>query len=404
MSVSSSSVGSSARIAWFSAPWVVWSILAGCGLTLATTIIYFAWASQPLQRLKIAEVVGAGASEVFVDSKPAQTGAEVATGQQILTLENARVGLRQADGVLARLGNQSSVTLERDCLQLGEGQIVVTETHGCIGAAIVRGQDAVYVLERLGTLGEVKVLSGRVEVSVPSNPAAQSIALTANQKVTLSLTGEEIGPVRLMLPAEVDSILQGELFQGFQLALANQTTIAGLPPAAIAPSPSPIPSPAPPPAPTKPPQVTQAPPVIKAAPQLSAPAHPQPVATTSRPAYSDYSADHRDTWSNDSTHSTYNRAYRRRRVQEPAYEYYASRRKWRSSYAGNSYRRRAPAYSPSYPTSDHAAPESDLPTVHEAPQPETPAPVELPPAAPPVAEPLPPPVMVEPPLEAPLGK
>ncbi|MBF2027744.1 MAG: hypothetical protein IGS48_13425 [Oscillatoriales cyanobacterium C42_A2020_001] len=399
MSVSSSSVGSSARISWFPAPWVVWSILAGCGLTLTTTILYFAWASQPLQRLKIAEVVSqTGSSDIFVDSKPAQTGAEVTTGQQILTLENSRVGLRHADGVLARLGNQSSVTLERDCIQLGEGQVVVSATQGCIGAAIVRGQDAVYVLERLGTLGEVKVLSGRVEVSVPSNPAAQSIALTANQKVTLSLTGDEIGPIRLMLPAEVGSILQGELFQGFQLALAQQNTIAGLPPAAIAPSPSPAPTPAP----AKPPQVTQSPPV-KAAPQPSAPAHPQPVAATSRPAYSDYSTDSY-TASDDATRSTYNRTYRRRRVQEPSQDYYVYRRKWRSSYAGNSYRRRAPVYSPSYPASDHTVPASDLPTVHEAPQPETPAPVELPPVTPPVTEPLPPPVMVEPPLEAPPGQ
>uniref|UniRef100_A0A832M635 FecR protein domain-containing protein n=1 Tax=Oscillatoriales cyanobacterium SpSt-402 TaxID=2282168 RepID=A0A832M635_9CYAN len=398
------SVSSSARISGFPAHSVIWSILVGCGFTIATTIIYFAWASQPLQRVKIAEVVSkTDANGVFVDSKPVKAGTEVATGQQILTLENARVGLQQAEMVLVRLGNQSSVTLERDCLQLGEGQIVVSDTQGCMGAAIVRGQDAVYVLERLGTLGEVKVLSGRVEVSVPSNPAVQSISLAANQKVILSLTGDEIGPVRLMLPAEVDSILQGELFQGFQLALANQTTIAGLPPSAIAPNPTPTASVKPTPAPTQP-QVAQQPPV-KATPKPSVSNPPRPVAITtqesSHPVYSDYRAGDSYTKSGDSGRTIYNRAYRRRRMQEPSYEQYAYRRKVRSPYSASNYRRR-PSYSPpSYSSSEYAAPAMDLPPVHEAPQVEVPPPTELPPATLPDAGPLPPPVMVEPPLEAP---
>ncbi|EKQ67728.1 hypothetical protein OsccyDRAFT_4016 [Leptolyngbyaceae cyanobacterium JSC-12] len=400
MSASTPFVRSSARISWFPAPWVVWSILAGCGFTLATTLLYFAWASHPFQRVKIAEVVSkAGTENVFVDSKPVQAGAEVSVGQQILTLENARVGLQQAEMVVVRLGTQSSVTLERDCIQLGEGQIVVSDTHGCIGAAIVRGQDAVYVLERLGTLGEIKVLAGRVEVIVPSNPVAQSISLTAKQKVIFSLTGDEIGPVRLMLPAEVDRILQGELFQGFQLALANQMTIAGLPPAAIAPSPAPTVTPTSAPAPANPPHLPQQPPT-KVTPQPVVPAHPQPVVSSqvsSHPVGSDFSADDFYTKSIDSSRSSVNRVYRRRWVQEPAYESYTYRRKWRSPYASaNTYRRR-----PSYSSSEHSAPTSDLPSVHEAPKPEAPSPIELPPATLPDAGPLPPPIMVEPPLEAP---
>jgi hypothetical protein len=390
-----------ARFFRFGDYWVAWSILLGCGVTVASTLVYFAWANAPTRQIKIAEIVGPAENRVLVNQQPVQVGATVTSGQQILTLPEVRVGLKQTGQILARLGAQSSAILETDCIQLGEGQLVVSQTAGCLGAAIATSQNGIFVLERLGTLGEVKVLSGEVTLSIPSNPALGTITLSTNQKLTLSLTGDEIGPVRLMLPIEVSRLVQGELFQGFQQAIAAQQTIAGLP------TPSPGPNPSPSPSPRKPLQLAQPPAdkVPAAVPQNPPVASPPPTTDV-------LTRRNRDTWEDDRTNNasatTSNfsapRSPRRRRYVAPSYDAYAYRRKWtRSPYSGNVSRRRSPGYSPPAATTpSHPEPANDLPTVPEVTVPELPTPIELPPAIPPTpGDTLPPPAMVEPPLETP---
>lgn len=381
--------------------WVAWSLLIGCGVTVASTLVYFSWATSPLRQVKIAEIVGQPGNQVLVNRQPVTTGATVSTGQQILTLQTAKVSLQQANQVLARLGTQSSAILESDCIQLGEGQLVVSSTAGCLGAAIVRSQDGIFVLQRLGTLGEVKVLSGEVSLSVPSNPTLGTITLRANQKLTLSLTGDELGPIRLMLPTEIDSLVASDLFQGFQQALANQSAIAGLLPP---PAPSPSPGLATKPTPAKP--LNNPSPTDKVPPTR---ANDQPPSSPYIPASSRASSGWDENTSHDPDNGAtpaYPRSTRRRRYVEPSYESYTYRRKWpRSTYTSNYARRRPPSYStPSYSAPAHPEPSSDLPTVPEAPAPEIPTPIELPPATPPATDSLPPPVLVEPPLEAPVVK
>lgn len=390
-----------ARFFRFGDYWVAWSILLGCGVTVASTLVYFSWANAPLGQVKIAEIVGPAADRVLVDRQPVQVGATVTNGQQILTLPEVRVGLKQMDQILARLGAQSSAILETDCIQLGEGQLVVSRTAGCLGAAIVTSQDGIFVLERLGTLGEVKVLSGEVTLSVPSNPALGTITLSTNQKLTLSLTGDEIGPVRLMLPTEVNRIVQSELFQEFQQAIAGQQTIVGLKPPAPTPSPSPTPR--------KPLQLTQPPAdkVPAAMPQAPPPvASPLPRADVSTSRASDnWEDDPSDAAASPATsHLSYTRSPRRRRYAAPSYDASAYRRKWtRSPYSGNVSRRRSPTYSPPPATVPaHPEPAHDLPVVPEVTVPELPTPIELPPATLPApGDSLPPPTLVEPPLEPP---
>jgi len=390
------------------------SLLIGCGVTVVSTLVYFAWATSPLQQIKIAEVVGQAKERVFVNSQPAQTGTPVSTGQQVLTLPEARVGLRQGNQVIARLGTQSSAILESDCIQLGEGQIVISSTAGCLGAAIAKSENGIFVLERLATLGEVKVISGEVSLAIPSNPSIGTITLRANQKLTLSLTGDEIGPVRLMLPTEVNELAQGELFQGFQQAIANQQAIVGLLPP-VTPIPSPTPSAKP--TPTQPVKNTQ-PPADKV--PAAVPPPPAPALSSRAPADLPSSridhapeVDTRNDYTASVSSSTYpyKRSTRRRRTVEPSYESYSYRRKWTRSPSGSSSsRRRTPTYStptysaPTHSTPTQPAPVDDLPTVPEISEPEVITPIELPPTAPPSSDPLPPPAIAEPPLAAPDGK
>ncbi len=405
----------SLRGSWLGNYRTAWSILIGCGISFIGTLVYWTVSAQPFQQVKIAEVLEPSAQGVLIDGRPALLGSKVAAGQQVLTLANARISLQESEHVFARLAAQSSVTLEKDCLQLGAGEVVVAGVSGCVGAAIVTSSTGVFVLERFGTSGEVKVLSGEITLAVPSNPAIGTIALKANQKVTLSLTGDDIGPIRLMLPSEVSQLLTGSLFQGFQLAIAKQDTVAGLPSASPSPSPSVIPSPL-----ISKPPVDKLPPPATAAKPVPA-AQPQPIALQ-QPDVA-FNADDDDDEAISKSKSVVStpvpRFIRRRRYVEPSYETpsysgWEARRRWSRSPA---YRRR-PAYSePSYsePTDSGSAhaeptpapsrpdPAPPLPSVPEI-QPEQPTPIDLPPSTFPAPDPLPPPSVVEPPLDPPVVK
>ncbi len=382
-----------ARLPRFGTYWVAWSILLGCGVTVVSTLVYFAWGTAP-RTVRISEIIGGTGNRVLVDQTPIQVGAIVSPGQQIVTLPEARVGLQQAQQGVVRLGGQSAAILESDCIQLGDGQMVVSSTAGCLGAAVVTSPTGIFVLERVGTLGEVKVLAGEVTLTIPSNPTLGTITLETNQKLTLSLTGDEIGPVRLMLPAEVNRLVTGDLFQGFQQAIANQSAIAGFPPLA-------------PPPPRKPLVITQPPAdkVPAAAPSTPAP-EPRPAATMNLPtsrieANGQDEADEAPPLKSVSNYPP--RSLRRRRYTAPADEVYPTRRKWSRSPASSTYSRRRPVYSPpAAAPSPHPAPAIDLPPVPELTVPELPNPMELPPATLPApSDRLPEPVLVEPPLSAP---
>lgn len=235
-----------------SMPWAICFTIAGIGLGLTMLKMYWSSASQTEGRSQVVEIIQQPdlPREVLVNNQPIQVGDSLVIGQQLTTQAGAKVALQNMDVADIRLGNRSSLTLERGCLQLGDGSAVISGLSGCLGAIIINGTRGIYTLERVNYSAEIKVLAGQVEVSVPRNPAAQSITLQDNQKITIGLTGDEVGPVRLMLPSEVQRILNGPLFQGFQIPLLKQGEITELRTPAIAPSPVPSailkPSPAPP--------------------------------------------------------------------------------------------------------------------------------------------------------------
>ncbi len=252
-----------------SMPWAVCFVVAGVGLGLTMLKMYWSSASQAERLPQVVEIVQQPnlPSEVLVNNQPIHVGNSLTLSQQLTTQAGAKVALQKMDGEGARLGSQSSLTVEKGCLQLGDGNAVMSGLSGCLGAIIVNGTKGIYTLERVNYSAEIKVLAGQVEVSVPRNRAAQLITLQDNQKITIGLTGDEVGPIRLMLPSEVQHIAHGSLFQGFQIPLPNQAEIKELRIPSIAPSPIPSPSvkpakitstptPTPPPAPVKPAEIT----------------------------------------------------------------------------------------------------------------------------------------------------
>jgi hypothetical protein len=358
--------------------WMMRFGVASIVVGVATLGMYLSVASQPSRRLKIAEVVGQTAtSTVLIDGKTSASGAEVLSGQDLATQQGVKLSLQEQESLKARLGEQSRLTVESNCLQLTEGQLLLASTSGCLGAAVIDSNNGVYTLERLGSLGEIKVLSGQVMVKIPSNPAIASITLQPKQKITLSLAGEQVGPIRLMLPSEVEQISTGPLFQAFQTPLTQAPTTA------TNPTPSPAASPKPAPESATKPTVQPAP---------ATPIHPTPPMPEVAAAVDDSEAD------------TPSRAtYRRRRVGTANS---SSRRRWRPSYpTPYAYRRRTPSHSapvapePVDPAPSHPAPHPDseldgLPYVEEAPRP----PMDLPPVSPAPEVSVPPPVLVEPPM------
>jgi hypothetical protein len=334
---------------WISGKSIKWAFrlsFVGVGLGLAIAVMYLSYAAPPLRQVKISEVLTvsneaneANEATARVDDQKVEKGISITSGQQLITPQSARVGIKEATGA-ARLGANSSLILRNDCFQLGAGKAVIAGSQGCVGAIVISSANGIYTIERSGYLAEVKVLAGQVTLSIPSNPAVGAVVLQPNQKVTVNWTGDEIGPVRLMLPQEVNAIAMGELFQGFQVALPNQTKIAALqPPIAIAPTPKPAPSVKPTPAPIAP-----QPPAAK-----EAHTNPEFIPASARAVddstHDDSTYENNDAASDNASESRYVPRVRRRMPSKGFNGRYSSRHRSRSPYASNSYRRRTPSYS-----------------------------------------------------------
>lgn len=398
--------------------WSLRGLAMVTGLVSAIGLVYLPSLSQPTLRAKIVEIAGQpDHTAVIVEGVAAKSGNEIISGQHVTTPGKAKVSFQLTNALRERspqssspttekspqaapptrpnagfrLGQQSSFVLDNECVQLESGRTVVAGMQGCIGTIVIDTNTGIYTLERLGYLTEIKVLSGQVQIEIPSNPGIQSIVLKASQKITIDLTGDEIGPIRRMLPTEVQSIITGELFQGFQVPLPQQDTIAGLKPKPTAVVPV-----------TKPPAPA---PTIVAEPvaTLAEPVQPQPeVAATTTSDHENEIAAIRD--------RNIAAARRRRfpasndyapRRSLPPHAWVSSRRQRPSSYEPPAYNPpvaeppAAPVAEPPVPTPSANIP----PTVSEPPAPVTP-PIAQPPMEPPTGggEPSgPPPAPIEPP-------
>lgn len=377
--------------------WSLRGLAMVTGLVSAIGLVYLPSLSQPTLRAKIVEIAGQpDHTAVIVEGVAAKSGNEVVSGQHVTTPATTKVSFQLTDILQERasqsaktapektpqatsptapragfrLGQQSSFVLDNECVQLESGRTVISGMQGCIGTIEIDTNNGIYTLERLGYLAEIKVLSGQVQIAIPSNPGMPPIVLKASQKITIDLTGDEIGPVRRMLPTEIQGIITSELFQGFQVPLPQQNTIAGLKPkpAAVVPVAKSVVAPA---------EIVAEP---VAAP--AEPVHPQPEIAA------DYS-DHEDDIA--AIRDRNIAAARRRRL--PATSDYSARRSI-PPYAWVASRRQRP--------SSYEPPAAEPPT---APIVESPAPIPSANVPPPVSEPPAPvmPPVEQPPIEPPSG-
>jgi len=228
--------------------WIVRGTVASLGLTAAIALAYLPSASQSASNARVVEIVPNpnGNSRVSIDLTPANVGSTASVNQRITTEQTARASLQLGQTAAARLGKQSTVLITNQCVQLDVGQAIVTGNPGCLASLVITPQDAIVVLEQDEQQRQISVLRGSATLADRENPNIQPITLTQGQGITLSPEGN-LGPVRALTNTEFDTLIQGDLLQGFQEKFPQQETLTAIRqqlfPAAQAEQPRPTPKP-----------------------------------------------------------------------------------------------------------------------------------------------------------------
>ncbi|UBF25781.1 hypothetical protein K9N68_30240 [Kovacikia minuta CCNUW1] len=202
--------------------------IASFGLILAIvpTTVMPAHA-QSVRSARIVEIIDTPDTQrVLINQSRARAGYQASLGQRVLTEQAARTGLLFTGSAGIRLGKNSSFTIGGACVRLERGKALVSGTQGCIGAVIATNRGTLYVLEPTGQRGNIKVLQGSVIVS-RLNSRSAGVIVNQGQKIAVSASGA-IGAVTPLSQSEFFGILSGELFEGFQVPLPNESSLAAV--------------------------------------------------------------------------------------------------------------------------------------------------------------------------------
>lgn len=198
---------------------IVQVFLVGLCLVVALGFHRLPSIAQQVTQATIIEILDS--DQVFIQNSKARKGSVARSGQQVRTGQ-ARAGLRFNNNAVVRLGKNSSLILGSQCVQLQAGRLVVAGTRGCVGSVIAVTRGTIYGLEKDETgQGQIKVLEGEVEVSNLDNAQIEPVVLSQGQKVAVSLRGV-LSAIAQITQAELEEILSGELFEGFQVPLPDQ--------------------------------------------------------------------------------------------------------------------------------------------------------------------------------------
>lgn len=190
----------------------------GVGLVSAIAL-YPLTASALVNQATVQEILDG--DQVFIEEVQAEVDA-VAKIQQSVSTKDARAGLLFNNGSVGRLGPNSSLTIGQ-CIEVKQGILLASgPANGCTATFDIGIQGTIYVME-VNAQGEaqVKVLEGELTINPKasdSSTANEPIAVKAGEKIQISPEGV-LGTVAELLQSDVESILNGVLFQGFNLEL-----------------------------------------------------------------------------------------------------------------------------------------------------------------------------------------
>lgn len=181
--------------------------------------------AQQINQATVREILDS--NQVFIQNSRAQLNSVARLGQQVRTGQ-ARAGLRFNTGAVGRLGYNSTLTVGRQCFRLQRGQIVVGgAASGCTGSVRAGVRGTIYTLEVEETeQGQITVLQGEVAVTELNKPNPRTVLLRQGQRLRINLGGI-FGDIQQLTQEQIQSLLQGQLFQGFVALLVDEGTISG---------------------------------------------------------------------------------------------------------------------------------------------------------------------------------
>ena len=184
-----------------------------CAIALASLPVK----AQQITSATIVEILDS--DRVFIQGQKARLNSVARAGQQIRT-ERARAGLKFNNNASIRIGRNSSFVVGSRCVQVRQGRAVISGgVRGCVGSVVAATRGTTYTIEvNAKREGTISVLEGEIEVSDLEDEGVTPILLSAKQRVSISISGE-IGAIEQFDQAEFENLLQGQLFNGFNVAL-----------------------------------------------------------------------------------------------------------------------------------------------------------------------------------------
>lgn len=185
-----------------------------CGLCL---VLAFGWQHTPamaqITQARIAEILDG--NQVYIQNQPARVNSVAGVGKTVST-KQSRANLLFNNNAGVRLGQNSALTVGSQCVQLRGGRTIVSGTRGCVGSVTAVTRGTVYVME-MDEKGQaqIKLLEGEIELTNEQNPNIEPVLLSPGEKIDIAANGI-LGTILELSQAEVEDILNGNLFEGFQ--------------------------------------------------------------------------------------------------------------------------------------------------------------------------------------------
>jgi len=170
----------------------------------------------------IADIVG---RQVLINRRLVGKTDKARLGERIQTT-GARVELKLNTGAIARLGTDSALVLGSQCLQLQQGQVLISgRNSGCTPNVDSNVREATYLLERLdNNQTHYAVLEGELEISNPELPNLAPVSVQQGQEIIIESDGR-FNLVQALSSRDYAEILNGELMRDFSKPLPNLIAI-----------------------------------------------------------------------------------------------------------------------------------------------------------------------------------
>lgn len=188
------------------------------------TVLAIAWFQVPaiaqINQATIQEIIDG--DQVFIEDIPAEVDA-VANFQQEVSTKESRAALLFNNNAAGRLGPNSEITVGQ-CIEVKQGSLLASgPANGCTANFDIGVQGTVYVLEA-NEEGEsrVKVLEGEVQVTSKQQQETQAVG---QGKVLAVSPNGRLGKPTPLSQEEVEAILNGVLFNGFDLELPGMSDL-----------------------------------------------------------------------------------------------------------------------------------------------------------------------------------